>query len=134
MLPLSGGADSGLTAGILYYFSNKLMDYLTNRGAAIREEILTSLRQAVKDAEFDPQGPKDIMAKILYTRYMACEYSSEETKSRSAKLAEQLGITGHQAVDFTDIYQAFKKIINDTMGLDPKFKTQGGAWREDIAL
>lgn len=49
MLPLSGGADSGLTAVIFYYFANRLLEYLHRKGPQIRTEILDQLRTIFKD-------------------------------------------------------------------------------------
>jgi NAD+ synthase (glutamine-hydrolysing) len=133
MLPLSGGADSGLTVAIVFHFANRVIEYLTQRGEEIRKEILTQLRLIVKDDSFDPKNPEEIMNRIFFTRYMGTENSSQETKDRAAKLAEQVG-ANHQSIDITNIYNSFKQLIKQTMDLDPKFKSEGGAWREDIAL
>jgi NAD+ synthase (glutamine-hydrolysing) len=92
MLALSGGADSGLTAALVYHFCHKLMDYLTNRGPKIREEILGYLRVIVKIPDFDPKNAGEIIEKILYTAYLGTKVSGDETRNRAMLLAEQLGI------------------------------------------
>lgn len=102
LLPLSGGADSGLTAAIIYHFANRLLEYLTERGEEIRAEILSDLRKIVKDESFDPKTPKEIVSKIFYTRYMGTNNSSEETKKRAAKFAEQIG-ANHASINISGI-------------------------------
>jgi NAD+ synthase (glutamine-hydrolysing) len=133
LLPLSGGADSGLTSGIIYHFAHKVIDYLTNRGEGTRTEILGHLRKIVRDEKFDPKTPEEVVSKIFYTRYMGTNNSSQETKNRAAKLAEQIG-ANHQSVNISGICDNFKVLIKNTMNMDPKFKSEGGNWRTDIAL
>ena len=133
MLALSGGADSGLTAVLVYHFCHKIMDYLTNRGPIIRKEILDQLRMIVKDPGFDPSEAKDIVKKVLYTAYMGTTNSSKETKDRAQLLASQIGLH-HQDMDITLICDAYEKVLVETLKMTPKFKTFGGTWREDLAL
>lgn len=88
MLPLSGGADSGLTAAIFYYFANRLLQYLHRKGPQIRTEILDQLRTIFRDDKFDPYTPEEITSRMLFTRYMGTNNSSKESRERATQLAE----------------------------------------------
>ena len=156
-LPLSGGADSGSTALAVFYLAVRIIKVLNSEkdivrfGADLgdknaeedpltklyrkerRQEVLDGLRKIVKDENFDPKNPQEIVKRILFTRYLGTDNSSEDTRKRAADLAAFIG-SDHQEISITKIFEKFKEMIKETLSFDPKFKIEGGGWQEDIAL
>ena len=64
---------------------------------------------------------------------MGSENSSEETKARAKKLAQQIG-SYHLNISITNTVTALIGIFSTTTGLIPKFKVKGGSVRENLAL
>lgn len=144
-LPLSGGSDSGITALAVFLLASRLMKILKREPGSgksfhenvmieeHRQDTLKELRRVVKDEKFEPEKPQDIVKKILHTRYLGTDNSSEETKLRAEKLAKFIG-SNHESVSITPLFKKFKDFIKTAMDMDPKFKTEGGQWQEDLAL
>jgi len=129
-LPLSGGADSGVTALVVYYMAERIL-------AQIKEdkhsETLNDLRKIIRDDGFIPNNAQDIVNQLLFTCYLGTSNSSSETKERAENLANFIG-SKHKSVDITYIIESFSKAIQEIMGMAPRYKSQGGTWNEDIAL
>lgn len=128
-LPLSGGADSGLTALIVYYMCERLYKYYQD-GA---EDVIASLRKVVGIPDYKPTSPKDIVGQIFETSYMASKNSSEATRKRSKELAEQIG-SHHTEIEIDGIVHEFRELTKKFFNITMKFQSEGGTWAEDIAL
>lgn len=128
-LALSGGADSGITALIVHYMSQRLLGYF-QAGAA---DVIKHLRKVVGDPNFSPQTPQDITKKLFFTCYMGSKNSSSETRKRAKELAHQIGCD-HGEVEIDGIVAQFEDLIKQVYGVKLRFQNDGGSWGEDIAL
>lgn len=128
-IPLSGGADSSVTALMIYHLCTNIMSDVKMGNL----EVLVTLRSIFKDKNFIPKNAKQIMNKIMHTSYMSTPYSTPESKKRSNDLAEQMG-SNHLATELDILLEKFIEFITKELGLEPKFKSQGGSWGEDSAL
>lgn len=54
-------------------------------------QTLEDVRRIVNDSQYTPSDPRELCGRIFTTCYMASDNSSEETRKRSADLAEQIG-------------------------------------------
>jgi len=81
-----------------------------------------------------PDSYEELMKTIMYTCYMGTTNSSEETKERSRKMAEEIG-SYHMANTIDEMYKSisasFATIANTE---EPRFASQGGTQAEDLAL
>lgn len=128
-LPLSGGADSGITAIIVYYMCFRLEDYIS-RGAS---DIQKNLQKIIGDDTYIPTCARDICKRILATCYMGTVNSSKATRQRAKDLAKFVG-SEHSDVDIDEIAEEFKSLIKKFFDITMKFQAHGGSWQEDIAL
>lgn len=128
-LPLSGGADSGITALIVYYMCFRLEDYIS-RGAT---DVLKNLQKVIGDDTYVPTCPKDICKRLFSTCYMGSENSSSLTRKRARDLAEFVG-SDHSEVEIDGIANEFKALIKKFFDVILKFQAHGGTWQEDIAI
>jgi NAD+ synthase (glutamine-hydrolysing) len=128
-LPLSGGADSGLTALMVYYMCERLYNYC-HSGA---NDVLTNLRKVVGQPDYTPSSPKEICNKIFSTSYMGSKQSSAETRKRAKELAEFIN-SDHSEIDIEEAAQEIQKAIKKVFDVTLKFQCEGGSWGEDIAL
>lgn len=128
-LPLSGGADSGITALIVYFMCVRLMVYV-NEGD---QEVLTALRKVVGIKDYIPKSPKEICHHIFSTSYMASANSGQVTRKRAKDLAEFIG-ADHSEVEIENIVKEFHNLMKTAFNITMKFQHLGGSWREDIAL
>ena len=87
----------------------------------------------MRDLNYVPESPKELCGRLLYTAYLATENSSEETKDRSQRIAENFGCF-HRVVNFDHIYKSYQNISRQSMGLDIKYMRDGGSERADLAL
>lgn len=80
-----------------------------------------------------PKSPQEMCNHILFTSYLATRNSSEITRGRAQKISQTLGCR-HRAINFDDIYLSYQKISSEELGVEAKFKKEGGSWRTDLAL
>ncbi|KAJ9581246.1 hypothetical protein L9F63_023572, partial [Diploptera punctata] len=128
-LPLSGGVDSSSVATIVFSMCNLVVDAI-QEGEAL---LLKNVRRIVCDGEYVPENAKELCGRLFVTCYMGSENSSQETKSRAACLAEQIG-SYHMNVCFDVAVSAVLGIFTSVTGLVPKFASRGGSARESLAL
>ncbi|XP_066582206.1 glutamine-dependent NAD(+) synthetase [Prorops nasuta] len=128
-LPLSGGVDSAATACIVYSMCEMIVEAV-NKGDT---EVLKEVRKIVGDYEYYPTDPKKLCNTLLVTCYMGTENSSAATKTRAAELASQIGSYHHSIVVDAAI-SAVLAIFQQVTKLTPRFKSQGGSPRENLAL
>ena len=128
-LPLSGGVDSSSTATIVYSMCNLVVKAI-DRGD---EQTLADVRRVVGDPGYTPSDPKELCGRVFITCYMGSENSSEETRARAKKLAQQIG-SYHMTIAIDTAVTAIIGIFSTTTGLIPKFKVRGGSVRENLAM
>ena len=128
-LPLSGGADSGVSALIVKFMAERLFTYM-KEGAA---DVIASVRKVVGDPHFSPEKPEDIVKHVLFTAYMGSKNSSEKTRKRAHNLAQFVGCH-HSEVEIDEIVKEFEEAVKKVYEVNLKFQTDGGNWAEDIAL
>lgn len=122
-LPLSGGVDSGITAMIVYYLSDRLLEAIGGGS----KHVLKEVRKMVGDSKFLPKTAQEICSKLLYASYLGTKHSSEDTKSRAKELTQFLGVKLHD-VDIDDIVEQFEKVMENKLNFKPRFKSEGGSW------
>lgn len=59
--------------------------------------------------------------------------SSRETRERAKVLSEAIG-SYHINLDIDSVYHAQKNLVQSTLGLDAKFKVEGGSEAENLML
>lgn len=139
-LPLSGGADSGATAGIVGCMCQLVMkDIIVGGGGGggrgtKKKKTLEDLRRIVGDPDFTPATHDEIAGRLFFTCYMGSSNSSAETRRRAEQLAREIGSV-HRTVDIDDVGRAFVELFVATAdGKRPRFKTAGGSNAENLAL
>lgn len=77
------------------------------------------------DSSFVPKTPQEIANRIFCTAYMGMEkMSSPETRARAEQLATEIG-AHHISFNLDPVYEAQVKLLAETTGTEPKFKTSG---------
>ncbi|CAG9321354.1 unnamed protein product [Blepharisma stoltei] len=130
-LPLSGGADSASTLALIGCMCKLVYDSLKSETGYNKEVIESDLRKLIGRL---PESPRDLASEIMHSAYLGTVNSSEETKSRSRRAAEEIGSRHYEVV--------IDKIVESFIGLftrlskskRPEFKANGGTWIEDLAL
>jgi len=128
-LPLSGGVDSSSTA-VLVHSMCRLVTEAVARGS---EGVLADVRRVAGDAGYTPTDPAELCGRLLVTCYMGTECSSEETKARAKKLANQVG-SHHLSVVIDAAVKAVLGVFSLATNRFPKFRARGGSPRENLAL
>lgn len=145
-LPLSGGADSSSTAALVGIMCQRVVEQVhSGRTAEVRAETLSDVRAIVKDPNYTPTDAKELCGRMFFTCYMASKYSGDETRTRAAKLAAEIGAT-HSSI-FIDglteaIQNSFKELTVESRngkaapGIASKRNPsmEGGTGAENIAL
>lgn len=151
-LPLSGGADSASTAGIVGVMTRLVAQAADpanplNLPPRAVEQIVNDARRIVKaadDSTWRPTDARDFASHILHTCYMGTTNSSSTTRDRAAAVAEQIG-SYHQPAVIDRMVDATKAVFTTIVATAaaggtalanfvPKFKADGGNWREGLAL
>ncbi|KAG1670796.1 putative glutamine-dependent NAD(+) synthetase [Nymphon striatum] len=128
-LPLSGGVDSTSTACIVFSMCNLVCHAVRNGDRAVLEDA----RRIVGDSKYFPTDPKEFCNRVFVTCYMGTENSSSATKARALQLAKQIG-SYHMSVGIDIAVSALLSIFTTLTSFVPKFQSQGGSMRENIAL
>lgn len=128
-LPLSGGVDSSSTACIVHSMCRQVVKSIEHGDA----QVLHDIRKILADPEYTPRKAAELCNRLLVTCYMGSENSSSETRQRASKLAGQIG-SYHLEIAIDGAVSALLAIFNLVTGLSPKFRTQGGCPRQNLAL
>lgn len=128
-LPLSGGVDSSSTAIIVFSMCRLVCDAVQQGD----EQVLKDVRRILGDPEYVPLQPKDLCNQLLVTCYMGSENSSKETRHRANALSDQIG-SYHLSILIDTAVTAVLNIFTTCTGLAPKFRSQGGCPRQNLAL
>jgi NAD+ synthase (glutamine-hydrolysing) len=128
-LPLSGGVDSSSSATIVHSMCRMIVEAV-ELGEV---QVLHDVRKILADPEFIPHTPESLCSRLLVTCYMGSQNSSKETKKRALMLANQVG-SYHLEIGIDTAVTALLGIFNNVTGLTPKFRTNGGCIRQNLAL
>jgi NAD+ synthase (glutamine-hydrolysing) len=128
-LALSGGLDSSTVALFVYGMAKTVLKSIQNG----EQTTLNELRRLVGIPNYSPESPEDIVSKLLHTTYMGTTNSSEETRSRARRLAQQIGAY-HTDLNMDKAVAAHESLIGDAFGgFQPKYESQGGTASESLA-
>lgn len=128
-LPLSGGVDSSSTACIVHSMCRLVVESVQQGD----QQVLDDVRKILADPTYTPDIPAALCNRILVTCYMGGQNSSQKTRQLSETLANQLG-SYHLEINIDGAVSALLRIFSGVSGLMPKFRTQGGCARQNLAL
>ena len=121
--PLSGGADSAITSMYVYLMCKKITQSNT--------EIQNQFKELTNYKE-DFSNPEKLVKKIYFTAYLPMNFS-KVTKGYSKNLAKLIN-SNFMIANIHNIVESFKTTIKDVLDLVPKFISEGGDMRQDLAL
>lgn len=129
-LPLSGGADSAATAAIVGIMCKLVIRAVAEGVKGVEADLRRVLGQAEGEL---PRDSRALAARIFHTAYLASAHSGEETKTRAARIASQVGASHHE-VAIGGVTDALQAAILPVVPRAPKFKVHGGSHQENLAL
>ncbi len=88
-LAISGGVDSAVCAGMVYCMA-RIVFKAISRGSL---QPLHDLRKILRDEDYTPKNPKDIVSKLLVGAYLKSKNSSLESRERAKKVIDTVGGT-----------------------------------------
>jgi NAD+ synthase (glutamine-hydrolysing) len=97
------------------------------------ESTLADLRRVTGLKDLVPKTPAEIVNLLLTTCYMGTENSSDETRSRAQRLAEELG-AWHLGISIDAAVQANLSIVESALQFKPQYSVHGGSRAENLAL
>jgi NAD+ synthase (glutamine-hydrolysing) len=128
-LPLSGGVDSSSSASIVYSMCRMVVEAIQQGDV----QVLHDCRKILADPDFTPHNAASLCSRILVTCFMGSENSSKETRKRASMFANQIG-SYHLEISIDTAVSALLAIFNAVTGLSPKFRSNGGCPRQNLAL
>ncbi|KAK7107921.1 glutamine-dependent NAD(+) synthetase-like [Littorina saxatilis] len=128
-LPLSGGIDSSATACLVASMCHMVVEAVSSG----RRSVLSDIQRIVGQPDYVPKDPRELANRIFTTCYMGSENSSNETRNRSAQLANQIG-SYHLSISIDTAVAAVLKIFSTAVNMVPKFRAHGGSLRENLAM
>jgi len=132
LLPLSGGADSASVAGIVGCMCQMVVEAMRSDEAVARDVMrVCGMRDQADLAAV--QTPGDLAGRLLTTVYMGTVNSSDQTRDRARRLAEEIGAS-HLDVRIDTVVGAITALFALITGKSPKFKAHGGSHAENAAL
>lgn len=103
---------------------------------AIKDEnksVITAVKRLFGESAV-PQTPQELCHRVLHTVYMGMsKQSSRETRQRAKDLSDAIG-SYHVDLDIDSVYSAQKSLVQNSLGLDAKFKVEGGSEAENLML
>ncbi|CAN6180172.1 unnamed protein product [Urochloa humidicola] len=130
LLPLSGGADSSSVAAIVGCMCQLVIKDIEKGDEQVKADALRIGQY--KDGEI-PTDSRELAKRLFYTVYMGTENSSEDTRSRAKRLAEEIG-SFHLNVPIDSIVSAFLSLFETLTGKRPRYKVDGGSNAENLGL
>ena len=113
-LPLSGGADSASTAGIVASMAQIVLKSIQNGN----KDALADLRRIVDDKDFTPTKFQDIVNRIFVTCYLSTKNSGKETNERAERLAKDINSL-HFNMGIDEAYDSIVNIFAKATGRTP---------------
>mmetsp|Transcript_12470 Transcript_12470/g.18303 ORF Transcript_12470/g.18303 Transcript_12470/m.18303 type:complete len:719 (-) Transcript_12470:289-2445(-) len=133
LLPLSGGADSSSVAAIVGVMTSLVYDAMTiQKDAQVAKDVLRICGKQQND-DWVPSSPQELAHYILHTVFMGTDNSSVATKSRAARLSENIG-SYHVSLAMDNVVSAMIALFTTVTGRTPSFTIQGGSMTQDLAL
>ncbi|XP_051214236.1 glutamine-dependent NAD(+) synthetase [Lolium perenne] len=130
LLPLSGGADSSSVAAIVGCMCQLVIKDIEKGDEQVKVDAMRIGQY--KDGEF-PTDSRELAKRLFYTVYMGTENSSEDTRSRAKRLAEEIG-SFHFDVPIDSVVSAFLSLFERFTGKRPLYKVDGGSHTENLGL
>lgn len=128
-LPLSGGADSSAVAAIV----GSMCQMVVKEAQAGNQQIIADAARIVGNSDYEPTDARELANLIFHTCYMGTENSSKETRQRANRLADQIG-AHHLSINIDKVVGSLIDLFVTVTSKRPKFKTNGGSNRENLAL
>ena len=130
-LGLSGGLDSTSALLIVRIMSELVMKGLKKSIGYNYELLLSDIKRIAGEI---PKDAKDLASRIMHTAFLSTKSSSEESKLRAEKVAQQVG-AHHFSDSIDEVCERFKEaFMGVTNCPEPKQSTDGGSFQEDISL
>ena len=131
-LPISGGADSSTVATLV---GSMCQMVAKEANAGNRAVIRDACRIAGEDEAggYLPIDAREFANRILHTCYLATANSSNVTRTRAKKLADQIGAY-HLNVNIDSVVAAMLSLFIKLTQKTPRFKVDGGTVSENTAL
>ncbi len=130
-IPLSGGADSGAVATLVGSMCELVAEAIRNKNAIAIRDIARWLDDGETPDVFT--DPRVLANRLLYTCYIGTENSSRDTQKRAKLLAEQIGAY-HLNINMDGLVNALQTLFTRITQKTPRFKVEGGSYRENQAL
>lgn len=130
LLPLSGGADSSSVAAIVGCMCQLVIKDINSGDEQVKADAIRIGKYS--NGEY-PTNPKEFAKRIFYTVYMGTENSSEETRSRAKKLADEIG-SWHLDVNIDSVISSLISLFQTLTGRRPQYKIDGGSNAENLGL
>jgi NAD+ synthase (glutamine-hydrolysing) len=131
-LPISGGADSSTVAALV----GSMCQMVAKEAKAGNRAVIRDARRIAGEDEagdYLPTDAREFANRIFCTCYLATKNSSETTRARAKKLAQQIG-TYHLNVNIDSIVAAMLSLFIRLTQKTPRFKVDGGSVPENAAL
>lgn len=130
LLPLSGGADSSSVAAIV----GIMCDFVFKAVQEGDRHVIEDVRRVARYGEDElPTSARELCSRIFFTFYLGSKNSSDETRNRAQRLAEEVGAT-HHSVNIDKVTETFESMAFDVFDKKPQFKLHGGSETENLAL
>ncbi|XP_030504428.2 glutamine-dependent NAD(+) synthetase [Cannabis sativa] len=130
LLPLSGGADSSSVAAIVGCMCQLVVKEIANGDEQVKADAIRIGNYT--DGQF-PTDSREFAKRVFYTVYMGTENSSEATKSRAKKLADEVG-SWHLDVCIDGVISSLLTLFQTVTGKRPRYKVDGGSNIENLGL
>ena len=130
-IPLSGGADSGAVATIVGSMCQLVAKAIREKNESVTRDVSRWLEVGETPDVF--VDPRVLANRLLYTCYIGTENSSRDTQKRAKQLAEQIG-ADHLNINMDGLVSALQTLFTRITQKTPRFKVEGGSYRENQAL
>lgn len=130
-LPLSGGSDSTAVTALAGVMCDLIMKALEEEKGynlkVIKDDLIRILGEI-------PKSRRDLSYKLMHAAYMYTENSTEETRSRARRVADDVGVHFSE-ININEIVSTFVRTFQRISGgSEPKFVINGGNRTTDLAL
>lgn len=130
LVPLSGGIDSCATAAIVFSMCRLVVQEIEEGNAV----VVTDAKRLYGADEIFDITPQQFCNRVFTTVYMGMKkQSSKETRDRAADLAKAIG-SYHVDTNIDLMFNALFETTSNILSYQPRFKTDGGAISENLAL
>jgi NAD+ synthase (glutamine-hydrolysing) len=133
LIPLSGGLDSASTATLVYSMAKLVVEAVEAGNEQVKKDI-RRIAGPYHPEGWLPKTPQEVCNALLCTAYLGMkQQSSQDTRSRAKRLASDIG-SYHVDMDIDNAFHSIKNFMPETTGFTPRFRSDGGAPAENLAL